>query len=292
MKSRFPLNKTVTYRMAVFHLGALAAPFFFSWNHLILGLSVWTITSSLGIGVGYHRLLTHKGFKTYKWVEYTLATIGALAQQGIAVLWVALHKAHHAFTEQPGLDPHTPLDGRWWSHMDWMIHSDPQLLKRIDLNKWVPELKRQPFYRKRYMGWVPTAVLAGMCFLVGSGIVGLLWTSTIPTLGQVLPILVSGVGAVLWGVNVPIFLGNHQTWAVNSWTHMWGRRRYDTDDDSRNSFLLALLTHGEGWHNNHHQYQRSARHGHVWYEIDVNWYIIKVMEHYGLAWDIQTPNSV
>lgn len=264
MEHRYPLNRKVAFVMAVFHLGALAALFFATQNRVVLGLSVWAITSSFGVGVGYHRLLTHRGFKTYRWLEYALAIIGALAQQGLAVTWVSLHRIHHKFTEQPGLDPHTPRDGRWWSHIDWMLHPDPKLQDKVYLKRWVPDLIRQPFYRKRYIEWLPTAVLGASCLFWG------------------------GMPALLWGVALPVTVGWHQTWLVNSATHIWGSRRFATNDDSRNLWWVALITWGEGWHNNHHKNPASSRHGLAWYEIDANWAIIRCLRGVKLVWETKT----
>lgn len=261
MEHRYPLNRLAAFTMAVFHIGALAALFFPTQGRVTLGFCVWAIVSSLGVGVGYHRLLTHQGFKTYRWLEYTLAIIGSLARQGLAIVWVALHRIHHKFTEQPGLDPHTPRDGRWWSHIDWMLHPDPKLQDKVYLKKWVPDLIRQPFYRKRYIEWAPTAILV----TVGS--------------------LVGGFPAVLWGVALPVVVGWHQTWLVNSATHIWGSRRFETRDDSRNNKWVAWITWGEGWHNNHHYNPRNPQHGITWYELDVNWYIIRILMGMGLVWE-------
>ncbi len=259
----FPLNKGIAVIMGLFHIGAVLALFFTTPNRILLGFTVWAIVSSVGIGVCYHRLLTHRGYETYKWLEYLMATIAALGQQSLAIIWVALHRIHHKFTEQPGKDPHTPRDGRWWSHMDWILHPNPEFQNSVFLNKWVPDLIRQPFYRKRYIQWLPTVVLATLCLIFG------------------------GVPAVLWGVTLPVVVGWHQTWLVNSATHIWGKRRFDTPDDSRNLWWVGLLAWGEGWHNNHHYDPVRARHGIVWYEFDVNWYFIKTLQFFGLVWKVK-----
>ena len=246
--------------MAVFHIGALvAALFFFTWHRLMLFLLIWFITSSFGIGIGYHRLLTHKGFKTYKWLEYLLAGIAGLAQQGSAREWVSLHRQHHAHTEVPGLDPHTPREGKWWSHMDWILHPYPDLMINVPL---VRDLTNQWVYRQRYLHQAPTIALGTLLLVF------------------------RGVPAVGWGVALPVVVGLHQTWLVNSGTHLWGYRWFETNDDSRNNPWIALFAWGEGWHNNHHRFQKSARHGLAWYEIDVNWYIIKFLRAVGLVWEV------
>jgi stearoyl-CoA desaturase (delta-9 desaturase) len=151
--------------------------------------------------------------------------------------------------------------------MDWMLHPDPKLQDKTFLIKWVPDLIRQPFYRKRYLGWLPTATLALSCFVVG------------------------GFPAVLWGVALPVSIGWHQTWLVNSATHIWGSRRFKTPDDSRNLWWVALITWGEGWHNNHHADQVNPRHGIKPWEIDVNWYIIWILERAKVFKNIKKPRK-
>jgi fatty-acid desaturase len=273
MGHTFPLRKFNAFYMGVFHLGAFLAlisplvgpylgpAFTPSWRHFVIFVVIANVTSSFGIGVCYHRLLTHVGFKTPKVVEYALAMIGNLAQQGAPIIWVAIHRLHHQHTEESGVDPHTPHDGEWWSHMDWMIHPDPNLRKRIDLTKLTKDMYRQRFYRSRYMHFVAPSLHAAACLYFG-GILGLLW----------------------WFFS-PVTVGWQRTWLVNSATHLWGKRRFTEKGvgDSRNNWWVALLTHGEGWHNNHHRHPSSVRHGFKWYEIDTNWYRIRVMKMLGLA---------
>lgn len=258
MEQKYPLNKPVAFFMAMFHLGAFAAPFFFTWRLAILAFCVWATVSSVGVGVCYHRLLTHRGYECPKWVEYAMATIALLSQQGLAIIWVALHRIHHKYTEVPGKDPHTPRDGRWWAHMDWILHPNPEFQSNVYLNKLVPDLLRQPFYRKRYMQWLPTTVLALLCFAFG------------------------GFPAVLWGVALPVVVGLHQTWLVNSATHLWGYRWFNTKDDSRNNWWIALFAMGEGNHNSHHDDPPNPKHALKWWEPDLNWYIIWIMTKLGV----------
>jgi stearoyl-CoA desaturase (delta-9 desaturase) len=209
--------------------------------------------------MGYHRLLTHRGYKTPKWLEHTLAVCATLSLEGGPLVWVATHRVHHQITDRPG-DPHTPREGGWWSHAGWVIHGagadrEPALLAR-----YVPDLKKDRFYLwlNRYH-WVPLVVLALALLAIG----GWPW--------------------VLWGIFLRVTLGLHATWLVNSATHMWGSRRFATRDDSRNNWWVALLTGGEGWHNNHHAHPVSARHGLTWYEFDLNYYGIWLLGKLGLA---------
>ena len=254
------INWTTTAAMIVFHAGAVAALFFWSWQALVVTLALWWVSGSLGIGMGYHRLLTHRGYKTPKAVEYFLTTCGALALEGGAINWVATHRIHHAHTEVPGVDPHTPRDGKWWSHIGWILVGTAQQHDEATLWRYAPDLMKDRvhvFLNRFY--YVPL-VLVGLALFAAGG-----W------------------GLVLWGIFMRVTVGLHATWLVNSATHLWGSQRFDTGDDSRNSWWVALLTFGEGWHNNHHAHPVSARHGLAWYELDVNWMGIRALQLLGLA---------
>ena len=244
--------------IAVFHIGAIAALFFFSWSALAAAAVLWVIGQNVGIGMSYHRLLTHRGYTTPRWVEYALAICGTLALQGGPLYWVAVHRLHHQLTDRPG-DPHSPRDGKWWSHMGWILQGTLRNRTTL-LNRYAPDLARNSFYvwLSRYH-WVPATVVGfGLYFLGG-------WPW------------------VLWGIFLRVTLGLHVTWLVNSATHMWGSRRFETRDDSRNNWWVALLTGGEGWHNNHHAHPVSASHGMAWYEVDVNYWGIRLLGFLGFA---------
>ena len=245
--------------MVVLHLGALAAPFMFSWRALGTAILLWWITASLGVGMGFHRLLTHRGYKTPKLVEYFLTICGSLALEGGHILWVVTHRIHHAHTDLPG-DPHTPRDGGWWSHIGWMLKGPAQQYSPEVVAHYAPDLVKDPFHvwlNRLY--WVPIVFLAIALLVFG------------------------GWSYLMWGVFFRITFNLHATWLVNSATHMWGKRRFATRDDSRNNWWVALLTFGEGWHNNHHANPTSAKHGLAWYEIDLNWWGIRVMRFLRLA---------
>jgi fatty-acid desaturase len=249
--------------MLIFHAFAVLALFNFSWTALATATFIMWIGGSLGIGIGYHRLLTHRGLKTPKWLEYFLAICGTLSLQGGPIAWVAMHRLHHAHTEREG-DPHTPRDGLWWSHMGWMLNGDSLHCEVEKLTRYVTDLAKDRFYlwlsRWHYMTVV---ALGGILFLIG------------------------GWSFVLWGVFVRIVVMWHATWLVNSAAHYWGSRRFETRDDSRNNWWVALISFGEGWHNNHHAHPAAARHGLVWYEVDINWYGIWVLKKLGLAKNIR-----
>jgi fatty-acid desaturase len=258
-----PIVWLTTSFMVAFHIGAIAAVFFFSWKALLLAMLLWWVAGSPGIGMGYHRLLTHRGYKTPKWIEYSLTVCGTLALEGGPIFWVATHRLHHQNTDREG-DPHSPHDGGFWSHMGWILTGQTMRNNAKDLLPYVPELRKDRFHTwiSRWH-WVPITVLGAALFAVG------------------------GWRYVLWGIFFRTVLGLHSTWLVNSATHMWGRQRFLTHDDSRNSLWVALLTFGEGWHNNHHAFPQSARHGIKWYEVDPNWYGIFLLRLLGLARDVK-----
>ena len=262
---REPLSPMTTFFMAAFHVGAIAAFFMFSWKALIMALVLWWISGSLGIGMGYHRLLTHRGYKTYRPVEYFLTFCGALALEGGPMFWVATHRVHHQNTDVEG-DPHSPRDGGFWSHMGWIITGRALHNHSSALNPYVPDLRKDKFHvwiSKWH--WLPITVLGIVLLAVG------------------------GIQYVLWGIFLRTVIGLHVTWLVNSATHMWGKQRFLTGDTSKNSFWVAILTFGEGWHNNHHAHPQSARHGLAWYEFDMNWIGISTLHLLGLAWDVKLP---
>jgi stearoyl-CoA desaturase (delta-9 desaturase) len=226
--------------MGLFHVGAIAALFYFTWSAFFVAVFLWWVSGSLGIGMSYHRLLTHRGYKTPRWIEYFLTWCATLALEGGPIFWVATHRIHHQFSDEDG-DPHSPIDGKWWSHMGWILMGKSMHHDTTTLARYVPDLTKDKVHV-----WLTKYH----------------WTSNV-------------IARVVFNL--------HATWMVNSITHMWGTRRFATKDLSTNNFLVALLTWGEGWHNNHHAHPVSARHGLAWYEIDLNWYAIWTLKKLGLA---------
>jgi fatty-acid desaturase len=258
----------ITVVMVLLHAGAVAALFDFSWSALAAAVAIYWIAGGLGVGIGYHRLLTHRGFKVAKPLEYALAVCGTLALQGGPIWWVVTHRVHHAFTDVEG-DPHSPRDGAWWSHMGWILR-DYTLGHDLSLaSRYAPDLASDRFYV-----WLTRFHLAP------------------PLAMGALLYALGGPSFVLWGVCACLTVLLHATWLVNSAAHLWGTRRYDTRDDSRNSWWVAMLTFGEGWHNNHHARPAAARHGHAWYEVDVNWWCIRLLERAGIASAVRTAPIV
>ncbi|HSS21296.1 MAG TPA: fatty acid desaturase [Pyrinomonadaceae bacterium] len=256
-------KERVNWRMVLFlgvaHLGAVAALFFWSWPAVLIAVFLYWVAGSLGIGMGYHRLITHRGYKVPKAIEYFLITCGTLALQGGPIPWTTTHRMHHAHTDQNG-DPHTPRDGGWWSHVGWILRGTAQYHDQATMERYVPDLLKDRYYVWLTRYYPVPLIALGLALLVCGG-----WS------------------VMLWGVCLRVTLGLQATWLVNSATHLWGSRRFDTGEDSRNSWWVALLTFGEGWHNNHHAHPTSARHGLKWYEIDLNWWGIRALHSLGLA---------
>ena len=256
--------------LGLLHVGALAAPWTFTWQALVAVLVLHWLTGGIGICLGFHRMLTHSSFQTYKPIRWLIAWVGGLAGEGSAVDWVANHRKHHAHSDQVG-DPHSPLDGPWWSHVFWVAWQYPGAAHQQHLQHWAPDMLRDPalrFLQQTFLLWH---------FLLG-GAMGLL--------GYAMGGSSMAISFVVWGMFVRLCFVLHATWAVNSASHMWGYRNYTTTDQSRNLWWVALITYGEGWHNNHHAFPRMAAHGHRWWEFDVTFFTIRAMQWLGLAWDV------
>jgi len=257
------VNWVTAIAMIGFHVGAVAAFFYIDIGAMLAAVALWIVAGMFGIGMGYHRLLTHRGYKTPRWVEYFLTLCGALALEGGPIFWVATHRIHHQKSDQEG-DPHTPREGTWWAHMGWILFGDGLHHDASTLNRYVPDLSRDRFHVWLSQWHWLTNVVVGLVLLA-----------------------FGGIPYVLLGIFFRTTFGLHCTWLVNSATHMWGSRRFETRDDSRNSWWVALLTFGEGWHNNHHAHPVSARHGLAWYEFDVSWITLKLFDAVGIVRDVK-----
>lgn len=226
-----------------------------NWVDLTLMLVLYII-SGLGITVGFHRLLTHKSFETTWWMKRLMLISGSMALEGDPITWASTHIQHHAHSDGED-DPHSPLEGLWHAHVGWMFSHK----HKVDVyGTW---LKKDPDVVWVAKTWV-------------------LWVAV----GLIIPTLIAGWSGLLWGGLVRIFLTHHITWSVNSICHTFGRRDYQTRDASRNNFLVGLLAFGEGWHNNHHAFPRSAFHGLRWWQIDFSAYLIRGLERVGLVWNV------
>jgi len=256
------INWVTTGWLIVLHVGAIAALFTFSWRNFFTALFLLWMCTGLGISMGYHRLHTHRGYKCPLWLEYFFALCGALTLEGGPLFWVGVHRLHHQKSDQPG-DPHSPREGLLWAHMGWIMIGQGHTNQKV-MDKYAPDLAKHAFYRfLNKWHWVPTIFLGLILLAVG------------------------GPSMLLWGGFLRIVVGLHATWLINSATHVFGRRRFDTRDDSRNSFIIAQLTFGEGRHNNHHAHPVSVRHGLKWYELDHSWILVNILKFFGLAWDLK-----
>jgi len=259
--------------------------YFFSWwgvAWLFVGNYLFT---SLGIGAGYHRLLTHRGFKCPKWFEYTLATLGVCSFQDSPGRWVLVHRVHHQHSDhQP--DPHTPKVSAFWAHMGWLFIDNRELSTASAFDRYVRDLMQDKYYMwlQKGQNWIIVYFMHALAIWGAGSLVGYLMTGTGAGALQI------GMQWMIWGVVMRTIFTWHVTWGINSAAHIWGYRNYETREDSRNNWLFALLTNGEGWHNNHHADPRSARHGHRWWEIDVTWMSLRFFEKIGLIKDLVHPN--
>jgi stearoyl-CoA desaturase (delta-9 desaturase) len=245
----------------VFHLIALISGiYFFSWSALGIAVLLHWMFGSLGICLGYHRLLSHRSFQVPKPVEYFFATLGALALQGGPIFWCGGHRQHHAFTEDVNKDPYSIKRGFWWSHILWILAPRDEFFQRSRYDALAPDLSRDAYYQflDRYFILLQIP-LGGLLYLLG------------------------GWPFVFYGIFVRAVLLWHSTWFVNSASHYWGNRPYDSDDNARNLWWVALLTYGEGWHNNHHADPKCARAGLHWWQIDMTYWAIALMQRLGMA---------
>ncbi|AFZ43443.1 Delta-9 acyl-phospholipid desaturase [Halothece sp. PCC 7418] len=244
------------------HLVALLAffPNFFSWSAVGVALVMHWVTAGLGVTLGFHRLLSHRSLEVPKWLEYFLVFCGSLSAQGAVIDWVGLHRIHHKYSDRD-TDPHDSNKGFWWSHIGWMLHEIPA---DQEIYKYTQDINSDPFYQFLSKYFILIQVAFGLLLYA-----------------------IGGWSFVIWGVFVRLAVVFHCTWFVNSATHKFGYKTYESNDESRNCWWVALLTYGEGWHNNHHAYQYSARHGLQWWEIDITWMMIRVLQILGLAKNVK-----
>jgi stearoyl-CoA desaturase (delta-9 desaturase) len=295
LPSRLPLPERTSRReilwvyllsVTAIHVLALLAfvPWLFSWFGLALALCGIYVFGTLGINTCYHRLLTHRSFECPLWLEHSLAVIGVCCLQDSPIRWVAIHRAHHQHSDtQP--DPHSPLVTFFWSHCGWLFADNPSLNQLAFYDRYARDLVKDRFYVRieRRLGWVWINLAQWGVFYALGMLVGLVASGTLAAGVQM------GLSALVWGVFVRTVLVWHITWSVNSLTHMWGYRNYETDENSRNNWFVGFVSNGEGWHNNHHADPSSARHGHKWWEFDVTYITIDILRRVGLAWNVLPP---
>ncbi|MDY6899229.1 MAG: fatty acid desaturase [Cyanobacteriota bacterium] len=260
-----PRLKVIIFTI-VLHLAVLLAfvPNTFSWSAVGVAVLLHWMTIGLGITFGFHRLATHRSVEVPKWLEYFLILCGTLALQGGVFGWVGYHRLHHLYSDHDG-DPHNSREGFWWSHINWLMHTVPA---KPELQRYTKDIADDKFYQFCHRYYLELQVaLAVILYLIG------------------------GWSFVIWGIFVRLFVGIHSTMFVNSACHMIGYRSHETKDCSTNCWWVALLTFGEGWHNNHHAFQYSARHGLRWWEIDMIWTTIQLLEFVGLAKNVKVAKE-
>ena len=264
------LDWPTVFWIGLIHLGALASLLCFTWKGLLLAVVLGLTTGCFGVCLGYHRLLTHRSYQTFPLMRRFLAVLGTLAGEGPPITWTAMHRKHHHYADTEG-DPHSPREGAWWSHMLWLFPRprNPEWHQMID--RYAKDLSADPFMRvldKTFLVW---HVSLGLALLITGWFVWDWYT---------------GVSFLVYGMFLRLFYVLHVTWLVNSASHMWGYRNFETHDDSRNLWWVGLLAYGEGWHNNHHASPSRARHGQRWWELDMTYAAICTMEFFGLAWKV------
>jgi stearoyl-CoA desaturase (Delta-9 desaturase) len=246
----------------LFHLACLAVFFVpITWTAVGLCLALHVIRM-FGITAGYHRYFSHRAYKTSRWFQFVMAWTGCAALQKGPLWWAAHHRDHHKYSDQEG-DPHSPIkDSVLWSHIGWVLSSQHDRTKIEGIQDFAkyPELRLMD-----RLHWIPGMLLIPLCY----------W--------------IDGISGVVWGFFVSTVLLYHTTFMVNSVCHLFGNRRYETTDESRNNWLVAILTLGEGWHNNHHHYMSSANQGFHWWEIDMSYYTLIALSKVGIVWDLRTP---
>lgn len=261
-------NATNLFWISAIHLLALAALPFFSWSGLALTLLGVFVLAPLGINIGYHRLLTHKSFVAPAWLRNLLVTIGTLVGAGPPIHWAAMHRVHHRFSDTEK-DPHNSRRGFWYSHVLHLFEVNHQEEGGDYLKDYAPDLMKEPYLRflNSYGTWLAVAVLP---LLYAAG--GWSW--------------------LFWGGFMRVALTWNIMWLVNSASHMWGYRNYETKDATVNCWWVGLLAAGEGWHNNHHAFPSCAAHGHRAWEFDQSFWMIRALEAVGLAREVKRPGSV
>jgi stearoyl-CoA desaturase (delta-9 desaturase) len=277
-----------TIFFVLLHSLALLAclPYFFSWVGVAAFVVSVVIFGQMAIPIGYHRLLAHHSFRCPKWFERSLVTLAMCSAQETPAHWVAWHRKHHSHSDQQE-DPHTPRVSFWWAHVNWLVHENRTRLATFGMyEKYARDILADPYYR--WIEKLPSP--AGMFYLAHATLYGLVaLLASVAIYGANATGFQMAASIFVWGVIVRTVWVWHITWAVNSLSHVAGYRNYDTKDDSRNNWFVTLLTAGEGWHNNHHADPSSASVQHRWWEIDLNYYAIRLFGVLGLATHIIEP---
>ena len=271
-----------------------------SWLDVAMLIGGWYLTG-IGITIGFHRMLTHRSFEAHPAVRWFWTVAGSLAVEGSPLDWCMVHRKHHRFSDHHG-DPHSPhlheggfwetMHGFWHSHTGWLFKANWSKQER---KKYIPDLAGDPLLEsidRNYIWWIVATlvipgIIGGFAGLMGFGAAGM-WGAAPYTM------MAFAKGAVLgflWGGLARVCLSHHMTWAINSICHIFGSQDYKSSDDSRNNIFFGIFSHGEGWHNNHHAFPTSARHGLEWWQFDLSWVIIRGLEKVGLVWNVKLPTD-
>ena len=280
----YRINWRYSFAVGTYHLLALLAldAWFFSWAGVLLAVGGVYVFGAAGINLCYHRLLSHRSFSCPLWLEHAFALIAVCCIEDTPARWVATHRLHHHHADDES-DPHTPLVSLFWAYVGWLFIENRNLSRTSAYDRYARDILRDKFYRwlERSIVWI---VLAQSALYFASGfVVNLVMGNTVSVALQF------GASVWLWGVVVRTVLVWHITWCGNSFPHLFGYRNYETDDNSRNNILVAIITSGEGWHNNHHAFPGSAKLGLYPGQTDLGWWLIRLFEVCGLAAGIKTP---
>jgi stearoyl-CoA desaturase (delta-9 desaturase) len=272
--------------IGLLHLLAMLAcvPWFFSWSAVALLIVGIYFYGGIGVNIAYHRLLTHRSFVCPTWLERFFVVVALCCFEDVPAIWVANHRLHHKHSDHRP-DPHSPNVGFFWSHMGWLLIENRELRSLAAYDRFARDILQDRFYMRLQRGLLGVWIYVGHAYLyLAAGLV-VGWLS-----GRAwLPALQLGLSWLVWGVFLRTVCVWHITWSVNSLAHMGGYRRYETNENSRNNWFVALLTSGEGWHNNHHHDPASASNAHRWWELDLMYLVIRALEASGLAWNVIRP---
>lgn len=270
-KNTFPVRWANVFVLLTLHVVTIITLiwtwFHFSWWLIILAVLVEFVGHCLGVGIGLHRYGTHRGFIASTKLRRFFFLCACIAAQGNFIEWISTHVIHHLFTDKRQ-DPHTPRRGFWHAHVGWIIRKDPKLSQVETLQKYAPQLMKDKWLMRLNKYWYMPIVTLGV----------FLW-------------LVFDLLTAIWGTILPITFGLHFTWLVNSATHIWGTRRYKTKDRSTNNSIVAVLTWGDGLHNNHHEDPKSVKHARKWRDADVSWYVVWLLHRMGIISNLQLPED-
>jgi len=281
---------TYLITIAGFHTLALLAlvPWLFSWTGLI-AMVVGVHVFGQGINIGYHRMLSHRSFQARPWVERSLVILGLCCFEDTPLRWVANHRCHHKHSDEEP-DPHSPIVSFLWAHVGWLIFRNSHLHNISAYQQYAPDLIRDPFYLKlEKQPWIGPTIYLGHALLFFAVAFAVGYATAAPEAAPLLAGTQFGLSVLVWGVIVRTVVVWHITWSVNSLTHLRGYRNHETPEHSRNNWLVALFTVGEGWHNNHHHDPASASNQHRWWELDISYYQIKLLQRLGLASKVREP---